>query len=113
MNKLPKLFINIGDFEICLIAGYSDEQNSFRLLEKLILPINDLSKKKNLDLNIISEIIKKNILTIEQKVNYIFKDVIVILNNGCQGIISFDVMPSSPAKKFHSKPLASCSSLSL
>ena len=81
MNKLPKLFINIGDFEICLIAGYSDEQNSFRLLEKLILPINDLSKKKNLDLNIISEIIKKNILTIEQKVNYIFKDVIVILNN--------------------------------
>ena len=28
MSNLPKLFINIGNFEIYLIAGYSNDQNS-------------------------------------------------------------------------------------
>ena len=81
MKNLPKLFINIGDLEICLIAGYNDDPDSFELLEKLILPIDGISKNKILDLDIITNLIKKNILSIEQKVNYTFKDIIVILDN--------------------------------
>ena len=81
MNNIPKLFINISDVEICLIAGYSDGQSSFELLEKLILPIEGISENKITDLDIIANLIKKNILLIEQKVNYTFKDIIVILNN--------------------------------
>ena len=81
MNNIPKLFINIGDLEICLIAGYSDDQSSFEILEKLILPIEGIIENKITDLDIIANLIKKNILSIEQKVNYTFKDIIVILNN--------------------------------
>ena len=81
MNNLPKLFISIGDLEISLIAGHNDDQNSFELLEKLILPIDGISENKISDLDKITNLIKKNILLIEQKLNYTFKDIIIILNN--------------------------------
>ena len=81
MKNLPKLFLNIGDLEICLIAGYNNNQNSFELLEKLILPIDGISNNRITDLDKITNLIKKNILSIEQRVNYTFKDIIVIINN--------------------------------
>ena len=81
MSHIPKLFISIGNLEIYLIAGYNDDQNSFEILERLILPIDSKSQNKIIDLDEISKMIKKNILIIEQKVNYTFKDVIIILNN--------------------------------
>ena len=81
MNNSPKLFISIGDFEICLIAGYNNDQNSFEFLEKLVLPIIGITNKRITDLDKISNLIKKNILIIERKINYTFKSIIVILNN--------------------------------
>ena len=81
MNNLPKLFISIGDLEISLIVGHNNDENSFELLEKLILPIDGISNNRITDLDKITNLIKKNILTIEQRVNYTFKDIIVILNN--------------------------------
>ena len=80
MNNTPKLFISIGDLEISLITGH-DDQNSFELLEKLILPIDGIYKNKILDIDKISDLIRTNILIIEQKVNFTFKDIIVILDN--------------------------------
>ena len=80
MNNSPKLFISIGDLEISLITGY-DDQNSFKLLEKLILPIDGIYKNKISDIDKIGNLIRRNILIIEQKVNYTFKDIIIILDN--------------------------------
>ena len=81
MNNIPKLFIIIGDLEISLIAGHNDDLNSFKFLEKLILPIDGISENKVVDLDKITNRIKKNIFIIEQKVNYTFKDIIIILDN--------------------------------
>ena len=81
MNNCPKLFINIGNLEISLIVGQSEEQNNFKLLEKLILPIDGISENKISDLDKVANHIKRNILIIEEKVNYTFKEIIVILNN--------------------------------
>ena len=81
MKNFPKLFIKIGDLEISLIAGYVDDQNNFELLEKFIFPIDGISKSKIIDLDKITNLLKRNILTIEQKVNFTFKDIIIILNN--------------------------------
>ena len=81
MNNLPKLFINIGDLEIFLIAGCNNDQNSFELLEKLILPIEGISENRIVDLDKITNVIKRNIFVIEQKVNYTFKEIVIILNN--------------------------------
>ena len=81
MNNLPKLFISIGDLEISIIAGQNNDQNSLEILDKLILPIDSIIKNTIVDFDKITNIIKKNIFIIEQKVNYTFKDITVILNN--------------------------------
>ena len=59
MDNLPKLFISIEDTEIHLIAGFNNDQNSFVLLEKLILPIYSISNNSISDLDKIAKIIKK------------------------------------------------------
>ena len=81
MNNLPKLFISIDDLEIFLIVGHNDDKKNFKILKKLILPIYSIDENKTLNLNKVAENIKKNILIIERKVNYTFKDIIVIINN--------------------------------
>ena len=80
MNNLPKLFISIGDLKISLIVGHNNDQNSFELLEKITLPIDGISENRIVDLDRITNVIKRNIFIIEQKVNYTFKDIIIILN---------------------------------
>ena len=74
MNNLPKLFISIGNEEISLIVGLKDEQNSFKLLENLILPIDGISNHYITDLDKITNLIKRNVLIIEERVNCTFKD---------------------------------------
>ena len=81
MNNSPKLFICIGNLEISIIIGFIDEKNNFEILEKLFLPIEGITENKISDLDKFTNLIKKNILLIEQKINYIFKDVILILDN--------------------------------
>ena len=81
MKILPKLFISIGNKEIIIITGSTDNQNSFELLEKLILPTDGISQNKISDLEKITNLIKRHILLIEQKLNHTFKDIIIILNN--------------------------------
>ena len=81
MSNLPKLFIIIEDQQIYLIAGYNNNENSFDLLEKLILSIDGINDNRIEDLDKITIEIKKNILIIEQKVNYTFKDIVLIINN--------------------------------
>ena len=81
MNNLPKLFISIGDLEISLIAGHNNDQNSFELLEKMTLPMDGISENRIVDLDRFTNVIKRNIFIIEQKVNFTFKDIIIILNN--------------------------------
>jgi len=81
MKNTPQLFTIIGDSEITLISGRIDEKNNFELLEKLFFPIEGIGDNKILDLEKIINLIKKNTFLIEQKVNYIFKDIIIILDN--------------------------------
>ena len=81
MNNSPQLLINIRDLEIYLIAGYNNDQNIFKISEKLILPLDGISNNCITDFDKITNLIKKNILIIEQRVNHTFKDIIVILNN--------------------------------
>ena len=81
MSSSPKLFISIGNNVISIIVGRSDELNSFEILEKLIIPIDGIKDNKISDLNKITNLIKRNILLIEQKVNYTFKEIILILDN--------------------------------
>ena len=77
----PKLFIKFDLEEISIIVYDTDELDNFKILEKLIFPIIGFDNKKIDDQEKIFEKIKKNILIIENKINYFFKDLIIILNN--------------------------------
>ena len=81
MKNHPKLFAQIDDFEILLTAVKFDDQNNFKLLEKIILPIKNSSVKGISDLDNITELIKKSVLEVEQKINFTFSRLIIILNN--------------------------------
>ena len=77
----PKLFIKFDLEKISIIVYDTDELDNFKILEKLIFPIIGFDNKKINDSEKIFEEIKKNILIIENKINYFFKDLIIILNN--------------------------------
>ena len=77
----PKLLIKIDVDEISIIVHDTDELDNPKILEKLIFPIIGFNNKIINDFEKISEEIKKNILIIENKINYIFKELIIILNN--------------------------------
>ena len=77
----PKLFIKFDLEKISIIVYDTDELDNFKILEKQIFPIIGFDNKKINDLEKINEEIKKKILIIENKINYFFKDLIIILNN--------------------------------
>ena len=77
----PKLFIKFDLEEISIIVYDTYELDNFKILEKQIFPIIGFDNKKINDLEKIYEEIKKKILIIENKINYFFKDLIIILNN--------------------------------
>ena len=75
------LFINFNEEEIFILVGNFDQENNFKIIEKIELPIIGVNRNKISYLEKISEILKNNILAIEQKINFTFKDLIIILNN--------------------------------
>ena len=77
----PKLFIKIDHSEISFIVGNLDLQNNFSLLEEFTLLIESIEKDKISDLQKTTNQIKKNILKIEENLNFTFKEAIIILNN--------------------------------
>tara|TARA_B100000035_G_scaffold222849_1_gene191483 strand:+ start:323 stop:1522 length:1200 start_codon:yes stop_codon:yes gene_type:complete len=80
-NLKKKLFIKIDNSEIIFIAAEIDAQDNVKFIYKQVLPTSGLNNYKDYDLEKIINLIKKNILTIEQKTNFTFKDSIIILNN--------------------------------
>ena len=81
MNASLELFVSISNSEISFITGQKNDQNIFEIFEKLTLSSDGLINNGITDLDRITNFIKKNILIIEQKVNYTFKDVNVILSD--------------------------------
>ena len=82
MNKISfELFIIINDTEIVIYATDVGDIKEFKVLEKSIIPIDSIKKDILSNFNEISSLIKKKIFSIEKKVNFIFKEIIIILDN--------------------------------
>ena len=77
----PPLFIEINNLEYIFAVGDENEQNNFNLIYKCIVPIQGIENFKITDFDLVFNDIKKNIYFIEQKLNYTFKNLILILNN--------------------------------
>ena len=75
------LFIEINRTNYIFIAGQYDENQNFKIIEKIITPNSGIEKNKFISIEKANEEIKKNTAIIEKKLNFIFKDVILLIDN--------------------------------
>ena len=77
----PKLFVEINNFEYIFGVGDNDKNNEFKIIYKESINLQGISNNRIVDFDLIYNIIKKNIFLIEQKLNFTFKDAVLILDN--------------------------------
>ena len=98
----PTLFIEINDTNYIFVVGTYDENQNLEINEKIIAPSTGIDKNKFVSIDNANEEIKKNIGIIEKKLNYIFKDVTVVIDNfdySCINISGFKKLNGSQVLK--------------
>ena len=80
-NNSLELFIKIDEEEIYFDVVNFDEHNNLKILESSSITNIGIRENKILNFEDFTHQIKKKILQIEEKVNYTFKDLILILYN--------------------------------
>ena len=92
-NYSPTLFVEINDLEYVFAAGERDKNNHFKLIYKNAVPNLGINNHKISDFDLTYNAIKENIYLIEQKLNFTFKDTILILNTFHCSFINLTVSP--------------------
>ncbi len=88
-NNPSILIIEINKDDFIFICGKSDENFNFELIQEVKVPLNGIEKNKIKDFHLVRKIIKENIIDIEKKINFSFKDIILIINNFNCNVINF------------------------
>ncbi len=78
--KSPNLFIEINNLEFVFIVIDNLENNEDKFLYKNSVPLEGMENNKISDFDLVFNTLKKNIFLIEKKLNYVFKDIILVLN---------------------------------
>ena len=101
-TDIPILFVEINDLNyIFAVGGYDDSQN-FKIIEKIVTPNEGINKNKFANIHQAQEVIKKNVQLIEDKLDYVFKEVTIILGNfnySCINISGFKKLNGSQVLK--------------
>ena len=77
----PTLFVEVNDFNFIFFVGMHDNNENFKIVYESDISLNGLNGNKISDLEKILNEIKEKIFSIEKKVNYTFKEVVLILDN--------------------------------
>ncbi len=80
-NNFIKLFVIVEKKQISLVVSNIDEQNNFKIQEKIIIPMMEVNKNLVFNLDKNYEQVNKHILLIEEKFKFTFKDLILILDS--------------------------------
>ena len=98
----PSLFVEINNLNfIFTVVTYSENQE-IKIDENNICPIVGIKNNKFININETSQLIKKNVQLLEDKLNYIFKEVTIILDNlnfSCINISGFKKLNGSQVLK--------------
>ncbi|MDA1197936.1 MAG: hypothetical protein O3B80_02505 [Proteobacteria bacterium] len=76
----PYLIIDLNDNKIIFLVILFNEQKNFKILKKIILESSGIQNGHIIDIEIVSQLLKKNINNIEEEINYFFSDVAIIIN---------------------------------
>ncbi len=96
----PYLFVEINFSNYIFVAGTYDKNQNLKIIEKIAIRNEGSINNKFTNFEQAHNVIKKNIQTIEDKLNYVFKDVIVILDN-----FSLSCINISASKKLNGSQL--------
>ena len=77
----PTLFIEINNSEYNFIVGDKKDENNIKLIYEYSVPAQGIENFKIEDFDLVFNDVKKGIYRIEQKINFKFKDIILILDN--------------------------------
>lgn len=77
----PILFIEINNTEYIFSVGVENDQENFEQIYKCNVPMQGIENYKITNFDLVFNKIKKNIYIIEQKINFTFKEVVLIINN--------------------------------
>ena len=80
-NSSPILYLEINELNFTFSVGANNEYNNFEIIYTLDVPIVGFENKRVADFEKVFNVIKKNIYLIEQKINFTFKEIIIILEN--------------------------------
>jgi len=98
----PYLFVEINDTHLTFIAISSDANENFRVIQKVTSNYEGIKNNKFVNLDQTNQIIKKDIEIIEDKLDYVFKEVIIVLDNFkylCTNISGFKKLNGSQVLK--------------
>ena len=84
----PILFIEINNYEFFFVAGEENENNYFKILHKISVPLQGVRNYQITDFDLFLNIIKNNIYIIERELNFTFNDVILIIDNFNQSFVN-------------------------
>ena len=85
----PQLFIEISYLEIVFIVGKNNEKYEFELIYSNNIKVNDARENEIFDFDWIYNSVKENIYLIEQKLNFTFKEVTLIIDMPDNFLINF------------------------
>ena len=89
MKSSPTLFIEINKFEFFFSVCNIVDNQKIEIIHSASVPIEGIIDNKISDYELLYNLIKKNIYNIEQKINFVFKEIIIILDNLNLSLINF------------------------
>ena len=89
MKSSPTLFIEINKIEFLFFVCNNIDNQKLKIIHSVSIPIEGIIDNKIFDYDLLYNLIKKNIYDIEQKINFVFKEAIIILDNLNLSLINF------------------------
>jgi len=78
--KEPYLIIDLNDNKIIFFVITFNEKKDFKILKKIILESSGIQNGRIIDIEIVSQLLKKNINSLEEALDYFFSVAAVIIN---------------------------------
>ena len=80
-NSSLKLYLEINNLNYIFSVCEADKLDKIKIIYELELPLIGIENNRITDLEKVSDFIKKHIYIVEQKLNYTFKEIVLILEN--------------------------------
>ena len=76
----PRLIIDLNDSKLIFFVVLFDEKKDFKILKKIILQTTGILNGRIINVEVVSQLLKKTINKIEDEINYFFSSAVIIIN---------------------------------